>query len=232
MRRAAWIAAALVLASAAPTAAAPVDVASSHTGLRAYRAYLSSLERKADVAGKRADAFIADLRTRCPDVLKSVSFSDTAVEGVAVQFGKEAGADLVLSAFVSFRHPLATLSRRIGRLQWSSPVTGQRLMNALGAEARVFALMPRDLCADASALAANGGRKFPPAARAFLSTFQRETAHAARFDVKRLLLRHRGPRDARLVRELGRLQDRADTRFGDVLTPEVPKLLKVLGLLI
>jgi hypothetical protein len=151
---------------------------------------------------------------------------------VAVQFGKEAGADLVLSAFVSFRQPIATLSRRLERLRWSSRVTWSRIKNAVEAERRVFGLMPSDLCADAAALSANGGKKFPPGAAAFLRTFQRDTEHAARLGVKSLLLRHRRPRDERLVRQVNRLEDRADTRFGDVLTPEVPKLLKALGLFI
>ncbi len=232
MRRAAWIAAALMMVMAAPATAATVDATSAHTGLRAYRAFASSLLRESGTARRNGDAFVAAVKAKCPNVLESVSMSDTFVQGAATQFGKEAGADLLLSAFVSFRKPLATLNLRLSRLSWSTPQIGAGLQRGLDAEQRAFALMTSDLCADASALAANGGRKLPPGAQSFLSNFQHELATTARLDVKAMLLRHRSARDRRLVREVNRLEDRASTRLGNALTAEVPKLLDALGLFV
>ena len=105
MRRAAIVAAALVAISAAPAAARPLDTASAHAGLRAYRAYQSSIASRAGAA-RKADA---------------------------VQFGKEAGADLVVAAFAPVRKPLATLSQRIGKLRWSRPSAGFQIQAALDA---------------------------------------------------------------------------------------------------
>jgi len=233
MRRAAWIAAALALMSASPAVASPLDAASAHAGLRADRAFASSLVRKTGDAQAGVRAFVAGVQARCPKVLQTLSSSDTFAQGAASQFGKEVGADLVLSAFASFREPLATLDQRIGRLRWSNPAIGARLRRAVDAETAVFSLMPSDLCADASALAANGGRHFPPGARAFLTTFQHEVDVSARLDVKQTLVRYRRPgSDQKLVREIRRLENRADTRLGDTLAVEVPKLLNALGLFV
>jgi len=233
MRRAAWIAAALVLMSAAPAVASPLDAASSHAGLRAQRAFESSLVRKKGAAQSGVKAFVAGVQAKCPRVLESLSSSDTFASGAASQFGKEVGADLVLAAFASYRAPLATLERRIARLRWSSPAIGARLGRALDAETTVFSLMPSDLCADGAALVANGGRHFPPGAHAFLSTFQHEAERSGRLDVKQILLRYRQPgSDKKLVREIGRLEERADSWLGDVFAVEVPKLLNAVGLFV
>jgi hypothetical protein len=201
VRKAALIATLGLLVGAASATASTRDGASAHTGLRAYRAYLSSLVRKIDVARRNDEAFIAAVRAKCPHVLDPVTASDTFTQGVVTRFGKEAGTDLVLSAFAAFREPLATLSIRLGRLQWSKPAIGRQLKR---------------------------GRTAVP----FLSKFQHEAADTGKADPKRILLRYRRPGDRRLARVVERLEDRADTRPGDVLTAKVPKLLKALGLFV
>ena len=226
------IVAAVALIPATATAATPRDGASAHAGLRAYRAFASSLGRKVPAARSGDAALIRAVRAKCPRVLESVSFSDTLVEGVATQFGKEVAADLLVSAFASFREPLATLRLRLARLQWSRPAIARRLERAVDAEDRFFAHMPSDLCGNASALVANGGRRVPPGTRAFLGAYQREAELAARLDVKSFLLRYRRPDDKRLVRLVNRLEARADVLLGDIFAADVPRLLNALGLFV
>jgi hypothetical protein len=230
MRRAAIVAAALVAVSVAPAAAKPLDTASAHAGLRAYRAYQSSIASRAGAARKADAAFIASVKAACPKVLTSIGASDTFDQGDVVQFGKEAGADLVVAAFAPVRKPLATLSQRIGKLRWSRPSAGFQIQAALDAQRAVFELTPSDLCADAAALAANGGRAVPPGTAAFLKTYDRTTSVAGLDGLRHVLVRYRPASDRRLVRIVTRLERRADTRLEHTIGGEVPKLLDALGL--
>ena len=152
------VAPALALACwASPAAAAPVDAHSAHLGLRAYRAYLSSTLAKVGAAGRSDDAFVATIGAGCPGVLAPLNSSNDPNQTVLTQFGKEVGVDMVVAAFVPYRRVVATLAVRLERLHWSSPATGRRIRAALAAQRAVFELRPSDLCADASALAANRG---------------------------------------------------------------------------
>jgi hypothetical protein len=232
MRRAAVIACVVMLISAAAAEARPVDTTSAHKGLRALRAYLSATTRLTGAATRSDDAFIAGIQSTCSNVLASVSSSDTFDQGVVVQFGKEASADLVAAAFVPARKPLAVLRRRVSKLRWSRQSTKRAVQAALDAQDTVFKLPPSDLCADASALAANGGRAVPSGTKTFLKTFQRDASLAGLDGLEEVLVRYRPARDMRLVREVNRLSERADKRLEHVFDREVRKLLKVLALFV
>jgi hypothetical protein len=227
-----FIAAVLVLIATSPAVAKPMDTASAHAGLRAYRAYLSSTNARVDAARRSDEAFVAAIREECSNVLASVSASDSSDQSVVVQFGKEAAADLVLAAFVPLRKPLATLALRMRRLHWSSAASGRRIQAALDAQRTFYELPPSDLCADAAALAVNGGRVIPPGTKSFLRTYQSEASAAGLVGLKRVLMRFRPRSDDALAHTISRLENRADPLFEKALDPEVRKLLSALGLFV
>lgn len=234
MRRRATILVACVLALlclAAPAAAAPVDSASAHTGLRAYRAYLSSALRKAVAAGRGDDAFIASIAANCPGVVTSINTlpPDAYDQSVLVGFGKEIGADLVVSAFASYRSTLATLAHRVGRLHWSSAATRRRVQRSLDAERAVFELAPSDLCTDAAVLATDA-KTTPPGTAAFAAVFNRDVRAGGLTALTRTLARHAPASDRKLARSIDRLTKRLDDKLGGIVDAKVRKLLGVVGL--
>ncbi len=234
MRRRATILVACLLALAclaAPAAAAPADSASAHAGLRAYRAYLSSALRKADAAGRGDDAFIAAIAGKCPGVLTSINTlpPDAYDQSVLVSFGKEVGADLVVSAFASYQSTLATLAHRVARLHWSSAATRVRIQRSLDAQRALFELAPSDLCADASVLAADA-KTTPPGTAAFAAAFNRDVRAAGLTAFTRTLARYAPASDRKLARSLDRLTKRVDGKLGGIVDAKVRKLLGVVGL--
>lgn len=216
----------------APAAAAPVDLTSAHTGLRAYRAYASSTLAKVGAARKSDDAFIAAVAAKCPNVLANLNNlpGDQVNQTVLTQFGKEVGADLVVSAFVAYRKVLATLTRRVSKLHWSSAASGRRIKRALRAQRVAFELLPSDLCADASALGASNGQSLPPATSAFLNVFEHDASAAGLGPFKATLKRYRSPGDKKLARTITRLENKADTALENSVNDKVLDLLTALGL--
>lgn len=214
---------------AAPATAAPVDSHSAHLGLRAYRAYLSSLLSRLHVVKSNDAALVKTVRANCLHVLTPVTKAGDASPRAARQFGDEAAADLLIASFAAYRTPLATLTRRIERLHWSRENTGRRIATALDAQRQVFDLAPSDLCADATAFAASGGKSVAPATKAFLKNFDQVTSGD---DIRTLvdtLRRYRPPGDRKFQKQLDRIQLHADDRLLAVLVNPVFDLLDALG---
>jgi hypothetical protein len=214
---------------AAPATAAPVDSHSAHLGLRAYRAYLSSLVSRLHVVKSNDAALVRSVRANCLHVLTPVTGAGHASPGATRQFGDEVGADLLIASFAAYRAPLATLTQRIERLQWSRETTGRRIAAALDAQRQVFDLAPSDLCADATAFAASGGKSVSPATRAFLRNFNQVTSGDDIRTLVHTLRRFRPPGDRKFQKQLDRIQLHADDRLLAVLVNPVFDLLDALG---
>ena len=214
---------------AAPATAAPVDAHSAHLGLRAYRAYLSSLVSRLHVVKSNDAALVKTVRTNCLHVLTPVTKADDANKGAAEQFGNEVAADLLLTSFAAYRTPLATLTERIERLQWSRERTGRRIAAALDAQRQVFNLRPSDLCADATAFAASGGKSVSPATKAFVKNFNQVTSGDDIRTVVRTLKHYRPAGDRKFQKQLDQIQLHADDRLLTLLVNPVFDLLDGLG---
>lgn len=213
----------------APATAAPVDSHSAHLGLRAYRAYLSSLVSRLHVVKSNDAALVRSVRANCLHVLTPVTTSGDAHKRAAEQFGNEVAADLLIASFAAYRAPLATLTQRIERLQWSRQETGRRIAAALEAQRQVFDLAPSDLCADANAFAASGGKSVSPATAAFVKNFNQVTSGDDIRTVVRTLKHYRPASDRKFQKQLDRIQLHADDRLLAVLVNPVFDLLDALG---
>lgn len=218
------------LSTGASASAAPVDTHSAHTALRDYRAYLSGLVARMDAASQSDDLFINGIATTCPGVLKPLNTSNDTNQTVLTQFGKEVGADLVLAAIKPLQKPVATFGRRVGALHWSSRAQTRRIKTSLADQATAFALPPSDLCADASALVANGGKSAAPGTAPFLKTFVSTTVRGGLAAVKGAIKRYRPASDRALLRRVMRLENSAGNQLEGTVDSKVRTLLNALGL--
>jgi hypothetical protein len=233
MRRVATtIALAGLLCCTASAAAAPVDVKSAHLGLRAYRAYLSSTVGNLDAAIKGDNAFIGGIAAKCPNVLSNLNSlpEDQVNQDVLTQFGKEIGADLVLAALAPYQKPLATLTHRVERLRWSSGARKRSIKRDLAAQRAIYELPPSDLCADASALAANNGQSLPSGTGFFLTTYEKTARAAGLASLQSSLRRFHSKRDNKLYRTVRRSAIRGGNKLEGVVNSKLRTILGALGL--
>lgn len=216
----------------APASAKPVDAHSAHTALRAYKAYLSSVVSQLGAARQADDVFVGTIGAKCPNVLAPIRNTpvDSTNQPILSEFGQEVGGDTVLPATVPFQRPLATLTTRLSKLHWSSGARKRSIGRALAAQARLYALPPSDLCADASALAASNAQSLPPGTAPFVAGYQNTTRRAGLSALKSTLSRYGRKSDRKLRRSVSRLQSEVAGGLVSVARASANRLLQALGL--
>ena len=214
---------------------AAVNRTSDHTALTAYHAYLNDLISMVPSWRTADDAYISSISGKCAGALSSLqhaapgSFNKRAL----LAFGLEAGADLdAVSVYPSARPALGTLAASLGSLHWSNPGIQKVVSGYIGAERRLFALTPSDLCADAHALAASHGRSVSRGTAAFVTKFGHRVVAAGQIATAFLtvLARFAGPSDRGLVSSTNHLLHQFGTKVTALAGPEAKKLVAVLGL--
>jgi hypothetical protein len=212
--------------------AKPVDVRSAHAALRDYKAYLSSVVSQLSAARRADDVFVGTIAAKCPNAaasLRNVTVTPTN-QPILNEFGEEIGGDVVLPAAAPFQKPLATLTRRLSKLHWSSGARKRSIARSLAKQARLYALPPSDLCADASALAAGNAQSLPPGTAAFVAGYQNATRAAGLDALKSTLSRFARRGDRKLRSRVRKLQQEAGGGLESVARASGNRLLQALGL--
>lgn len=231
MRRASFLAVPLIalVCCAASASAAPVDTQSAHLGLRAYRAYLSSVVSRLHASAASDNALIRTVRTDCPKVLAPTAKVKHANATATSLIGQEVGADLVIASFAPDRQPFATFAERMDRLQWSSDRTREHVTKGLADMDAFFQIAPSDLCADAKAFADSGAKAVSPATKSFLASFD-QVGNTGLGPVIRTLRRYHPARDSDLVRKLDLIEGHWELRLFDRVTDRAFVMFDALGL--
>jgi hypothetical protein len=222
----------LVLAASAP--AAPVDVASDHVLIHAYKTFLNGVLSDVPAWRQADDTYISNISASCPNVLAAVNLlpSNQINQAAATAFGEEAAGDLLVSQGPLMLHRLSTLQTSISRLRWSNRNARTTVKRYLSAERAFYSLAPSDLCADATAFAASNATTTPPGTLRWLATLgslgtRNESASGA---LGALLGGYHSSRDTGTVKDVLKLLNRLQSVGSNVLQDEVTKLLTALGL--
>ncbi len=168
----------LLLLTASPALAKPLDVASDRVALNAYHTYVSSLVAGLSAADRRAKTFAATVRSRCAGVLTPLESPATQVSNAAiVAFGEEIGGDVTIQLHAQAVTAFSLLSGTLGSLTWSSPATGRTVSALVSAMSASLVVGPSALCVDARALLSHPLSE-PAGTLRFLDTYQPAAAAA------------------------------------------------------
>jgi hypothetical protein len=217
----------------ASAVAAPIDRASDHVALRAFDRYIHATLTSLPAAKRSDQAYVRSISASCGNALAPLSSKPASAlnKTAARAFFEETVFDLVDRANLPLRGPLARMAQTLSRLQWSSPRI-RAIINAFpAAEGALFAVAPSDLCTDARAFAANP-RAEPAGTRHWLPMFLHASrrANKAGGGLGVVLGAFHGPRDASVLRDLGRQAKRLGAADKRLETTEEARLLRALGL--
>ncbi len=216
-------------------ASAAVNRTSDHAALNAYHAYLHDLVSMVPSWRAGDDAYISSISGKCGGALSSLrhaapgSFDKRAL----LAFGLEAGVDLdAVSVYPSARPALGKLAASLGSLHWSSSGIQKVVSAYVGAERRLYALTPTNLCADAHALAASHGRGVARATAAFVTKFGHRVQAAGQVATafQTVLGRFAAPSDRGLINSTNQLLNQFGLKVSSLAGAEAKKLVGVLGL--
>ena len=236
MRRTIVMTAVITLLGLAPAAAATTttDAVSDHATLTAYDRYLHDLVSSVPAWRRANDAFVESVFGGCANVLAGLSKapSGTVDETALFNFGVEIGGDLAVVGVKADRAPLAKLTRAVSSLAWSTPKSAAIVRRFAATQRRLLNLAPSHLCDDARALAASNGAKTPPGTTRFLDRFVGDTTEATKWQsaLGTMLRQFESPTDSGLVHDIANLDRRLSARLDKASTPEVRKIVSVLGL--
>lgn len=228
------IAIGLLAALPAAASAAPINRASDRAALNAYHAYLQDLVSIIPSWRHDDNAYIASISGKCGGVLDPLrhaapgSYNKQAV----LAFGVETGGDLDAVVYPAARPALGRLAGSLASLHWSSAGIRRVVSGYVGAERRLFAVAPSNLCADARVLRASHGRKISRGTASFVVKFAHRVAGAGRAGTAFLsvLQRYSSPSERRLISSTNHLLHEFDARVKAQVQPEARKLVGVLGL--
>ena len=227
------IATAILTASAAPALAASVDTASDHVAVRAFDRYVKA-ELASVPASRRADqSFVNSISAHCRNALAPLAHRPaSAINTKAARaFINETVLDVVVEATVPLRRPLSRIAHTLSGLRWSTQRVTAIVAAFPAAERRLFSIAPSDLCADARAFARNP-HAAPPGTRHFVARVKHVSglANRAGFRFGEVLGAFHGPRDKRVIRDIGRVTNRLLAADKRLAAAEEGKLLGALGL--
>jgi hypothetical protein len=226
------IAMAILALSTASAVAAPVDRASDHVALRAFDRYLRAMVASMPAAKRADQAYVRSISASCRDALGRLRSLPARALGkkAATVFIEETVFDLVDRANLPLRRPLARMTSTLSRLRWSDPRISAIVAAFPAAERSLFGLAPSDLCADAHAFAANP-HVVPPGTRRWVATFRHASQVADKTGSRlgAVLGAFHGPRDLRVLRDIGGLARRLGPAEKRLETTEEARLLRALG---
>jgi hypothetical protein len=224
----------VLLVLAASALAAPVDVASDHALVHAYKAFLHGALSDVPAWRQADDAYRSNISASCPNVLAAVNLlpSSQINQAAATAFGEEVAGDLLVSQGPLMLDRLSKLQTSISRLRWSNGKARATVNRYLSAGKALYSMAPSDLCADATAFAASGAKTTPPGTLGWLATFgtlddRNGTAGGA---LRALVGKYHSSRDTGSVKDVLKLLNRLQAVESNVLQDEGSKLLPALGL--
>lgn len=194
---------------------APLDLASGHRALVAYRIYLTGLLAAESSAQANDSAFIATISgiDGCRGALQPLtqpgSQVDTATQHTLTVLGQEMGADLAVSFDQAAVPAFTRLSTMLSRLRWTRDSGGYlSIKHYIGAESSVLQLSASNLCQDA-ALAATSPDRVPLGTRTFLRSYNRtsSTANLALANLTKLMQSFETPSEKGLIARIANLTD-------------------------
>jgi hypothetical protein len=178
------VAALLALCATAPAARAagvttvsPIDTRSDRLALAAYDDYLRALVARAPTGRRMDAALVGSIHASCQGALAPLRSrpAGQVSQTVLAKLGEEIGGDLDLTFLAEAAPPLATLSRRLSALRWSTRETTRSVAALLRAERTILRTRPSRLCADARQVTADP-RVTPAATTGFLTGYTSASA--------------------------------------------------------
>jgi hypothetical protein len=213
--------------------AAPIDRASDHVAVRAFDRYLHAALASLPAARRADERFIASISARCRGALAPLASrpATPASKNAAKALAAETVFDLIVTANEPLRSPLARFTGTVLGLRWSSARTASVIAAYPAAAHRLLVLGPSDLCADARAFVANSN-VVPAGTGRWEARFARDSKATGKtaFAFGEVMGFFHGPRDTRVLKEIGRLSNRLAPAEKSLATAEETRLLNALGL--
>lgn len=225
----------LIAVCPAAASAAPVNRASDRAALSAYHAYLNTLVSTVPAWRRDDNAYISSLAGKCGGVLAPLRHvpASSVNKQALLAWELEAGGDLdAVSVYPSSRPALGRMAASLAPLHWSSAGIRNVVSGFVGAERRLLALTPSNLCADSRVLAASHARRVAHGTAAFVSKFAHRVVAAGKAAGAFLavLSRYASPSEHGLISSTNHLLHEFNAKIKALAGPEARKLVGVLGL--
>jgi hypothetical protein len=222
------------LAATVPAAAKPVDAASATKALRIWLRYANSAKAAVTAAKTSEDDLVASVANGCPGVLGQIDSqpADQWNWRALSALADEATGNSDLAAGAPLHAGFGVFAKRIGALRWSKGSTRSAVKRSLQLQRRYLFQAPSDMCADANALAANGGASTPTATLQFDAVIRRNFAGAGLLGLGRIIFKFAKHTHTNQVlnQKLANAQFDYQSATLDLIGTTQGRLLKTLGL--
>lgn len=215
--------------TAAPAAAASLDVRTTGRYLADTNKLLTAAVEKSGREEGAANAVIAQVASSCPGALPADLQNGTAAQRrTLTSLISEADFELVLAELAPLRAISVTWVRALRRLHWSEAAINRSMATAVRKDKDALALEPPDLCTDAKASAVGGFTTLPRDAARFLKLAAIANDPPSVTDLAEMMKPFVSGDETRAFKKLRSLDarfDRLSLRFGVTATARMMRAL-------